>query len=228
MCLAIPALAQERVDLGIVDRIKTEAFAHSKVMDHLYQLSEIHGPRLTGSPEFDDAARWAVGRLQEIGVENVHLEKWGPFGRSWSIQQFSVEQLEPRYSLLNAAPLAWSAPTAGPVSGDLVLAPLSVSLYDGPKKVKIAMDEFRAKWTGKLRGKIVLLNAPKIPAPQTNPQFPALDRHGTCRHGESPHASSRDRGEIVERRGLARGTRRRRKAFRQFERRAVRSTIRIV
>ncbi len=174
LCLAVPAIAQDRVDLGVVDRIKTEATAHSKVMDHLYQLSEIHGPRLTGSPEFDDAARWAVERLKEIGVDGVHLEKWGPFGRSWSVQQFSVEQVEPRYSLLNAAPLAWSAPTAVPVTGELVLAPLSASLYDGPKKVKIAMDEYRAKWTGKLRGKIVLLNAPKIPAPQTNPQFRRL------------------------------------------------------
>jgi carboxypeptidase Q len=174
ICLAFSAIAQERVDLGVVDRIKTEATAHSKVMDHLYQLSEIHGPRLTGSPEFDDAARWVVERLKEIGVEGVHLEKWGPFGRSWSVQQFSVEQTEPRYSLLNAAPLAWSAPTTGPVIGELVLAPLSASLYDGPKKVKIAMDEYRANWAGKLRGKIVLLNTPKIPAPQTSPQFRRL------------------------------------------------------
>jgi hypothetical protein len=29
----LPALCQERVDLGLVDRIKAEAFEHSKVME---------------------------------------------------------------------------------------------------------------------------------------------------------------------------------------------------
>jgi carboxypeptidase Q len=46
----LPALAQDRIDLGTVDRIKTEAFGRSKVMDHLYSLTEANGPRLTGSP----------------------------------------------------------------------------------------------------------------------------------------------------------------------------------
>jgi carboxypeptidase Q len=170
-CCAFAGMAQDRPDLGVIDRIKTEASAHSRVMDHLYQLSEIHGPRLTASPEFDDAARWAMGRLKEIGVENVHLEKWGPFGRSWSLQGASLEMIEPRYSALAAAPLAWSASTNGPVTGELVIAPLTASLSDGPKKVKSAMDEYTSKWTGKLRGKIVLLNDPKVPAQQTSAQF---------------------------------------------------------
>ena len=46
--LVFPALAQDRVDLTTVDRIKTEAFRRSKVMDHLYHLTEGNGPRLTG------------------------------------------------------------------------------------------------------------------------------------------------------------------------------------
>ena len=45
------------------------------------------------------------------------------------------------------------------------------SFRDGPKKYAEALDAYRAKWSGKLRGKIVLLSAPKVPAPQTNPLF---------------------------------------------------------
>ena len=58
-------LSQEPVDLGVVDRIKDEAFARSEVMDHLRNLTDVHGPRLTGSPEFEEAAQWAVERLSQ-------------------------------------------------------------------------------------------------------------------------------------------------------------------
>jgi carboxypeptidase Q len=169
--LALPALAQEHVDLGVVDRIKTEAFEHSKVMETLRNLSDVHGPRLTGSPGFDDAARWAMGELNGYGLDKVHLEKWGPFGRAWTLEQASLELIEPSYSQLTAVPLAWSASTKGPVTGELVLAPMHGSFRDGPKKYKETWEAYRTKWAGKLTGKIVLLSDPKIPAQQTNPQF---------------------------------------------------------
>ena len=44
--------AQERVDLAVVHRIKSEALENSKVMDHLFYLADVYGPRLTGSPGF--------------------------------------------------------------------------------------------------------------------------------------------------------------------------------
>ena len=40
----------EPVDLAIVHRIKTEAFENSKVMDHVFYLTDVHGPRVTNSP----------------------------------------------------------------------------------------------------------------------------------------------------------------------------------
>lgn len=166
LCLP-PVLAQESVDLGVIDRIKTEAFERSQVMDHLYYLTDVYGGRLTGSPEFEQAAQWASGRLKAFGLQNVHFEKWGPFGRSWSLEQSSLELIEPRYAQLTAVPLAWSASTNGAVTGDLVLAPLKASFRDGPKKFEDAFKEYKAKWSGKLRGKIVLLSEARPPHPQT-------------------------------------------------------------
>ena len=147
--LALPALAQERVDLGIVDRIKAEAFERSKVMETLRNLSDVHGPRLTGSPGFEEAARWAMGELNGYGLEKVHLEKWGPFGRAWTLEQSSLELIEPSYSQLTAVPLAWSASTNGPVTGELVLAPLRASFRDGPKKYKEAIRRVSREMGGK-------------------------------------------------------------------------------
>src|SRR5438045_9786640 len=83
---ALPLLlfAAENVDLSAVHRIKTEAFEHSKVMDHMFYLTDVHGPRLTGSPNYKAAGDWAVSRLKEYGLVNVKEEKWRPFGRGWT------------------------------------------------------------------------------------------------------------------------------------------------
>ncbi len=173
LLLALAAApAQDRSDLGTVDRIKAEAFDRSKVMDILYQITEVHGPRLTWSPGYEDAANWAMAELRRMGIADVHAEKWQPTGLAWTLQESSVEMIEPRYRQLTAAPLAWSASTGRAVTGELVLAPSSADIYEhGPRKFAEEVKAYEAKWTGKLRGKIVLLDAPRPPEPQTRPQF---------------------------------------------------------
>ena len=118
VCISTTALSQEVVDLGVIDRIKAEAFTRSEVMEHLRNLTDVHGPRLTGSPQFEEAAKWASERLTSYGLSNVHVERWGPFGRSWSIDQYSAELVAPHYMRLAAMPLAWSASTAGVRHGE--------------------------------------------------------------------------------------------------------------
>jgi len=168
LLLAVPVLAEEAVDLGVVNRIRTEAFENSKVMEHLSYLSDVYGPRLTGSPEFKQAADWALERLKGYGLRNGHLEKWGPFGRSWSLEQFAVEMLEPRYALLSAWPLAWTAGTNGPVSGEPFLAPLK-----GPagRMTEDDLKKYKETYKGRLRGKIVLLSdaLPNVTEPENRP-----------------------------------------------------------
>ena len=163
------AVDGQQADLVVIDRIKREAFEQSQVMEHLRYLTDVHGPRLTGSPQFDEAAAWAIGRLKEYGLANVHRDRWGPFGRSWSVAGYAVEQVEPRYALLHAAPLAWSASTKGAVVGEPLLTPLETSFMSGPKKLRTALDEYRKTWTGKLRGRIVLLTMPRPISTRANP-----------------------------------------------------------
>src|SRR6476619_6648237 len=166
------ARSQETVDLGIVDRIKGEAFARSEVMDHLRNLTDLRGPRLTGSPQFEDAAKWTVERLTKYGLSNVKIERWGPFGRSWSIEQYSVEMMAPQYARLAVMPLAWSASTAGPITGEPMLTPLNVSFTDGGfKRLSESFEAYRKQWTGKLRGKIVLLTSDRPKSPLEKPLF---------------------------------------------------------
>ncbi len=158
LALAIPAIAADPVDLAVVNRIKSEAFERSKVMDSLQLLSDRYGPRLTASPEFKEAADWAAQRLRDYGLENVHLEKWGPFGRSWSLQKFALEMTEPRYSLLAAWPLAWTAGTSGVVTAEPIFAPLETS--QAVNRSEANLDQYIQKYKGKLRGKVVLISEP--------------------------------------------------------------------
>jgi hypothetical protein len=164
ICLSFVVSSQESVDLGVVDRIKSEAFARSEVMEHLRNLTDVHGPRLTGSPQFEDAAKWAAERLKVYGLGNVHVERWGPFGRSWSVEQYSAELLAPQYTRLAAVPLAWSRSTAGPITGEPMLAALDLGFGRGPKKVVEDFEAYRRRWSGKLHGRIILLS-PSMQAP---------------------------------------------------------------
>ena len=162
----------DRPDLSVIGRIKTEAFDHSQVMDTLGYLADVYGPRLTASPELRQAQDWVIRRLEGYGIENVRLEKWGPFGRSWSLKQSSLEMLEPRYAALDAAALAWSDTTKGPVTGEAVYTPFGngVATQD-PRKLEADLNQYMAAWKGKLRGKIVLLNPKREIAPETQPLF---------------------------------------------------------
>ena len=45
----LAAQAQAPVDLGAISRIKQEALSKSQVMDHVGWMSDVYGPRVTGS-----------------------------------------------------------------------------------------------------------------------------------------------------------------------------------
>src|SRR3954451_22120027 len=151
----IPLLvvAEEKVDLSAVNRIRTEAFSNSKVEDTMFYLTDVHGPRLTNSPNFRAAGDWAVGRRKEYGGSNVREEKWGPFGRGWQCKFYEWHMGEPQFSSLMAIPLAWTESTNGSVSGEPVLAVI---------RTEADMDKYK----GKLRGKIVMTASPRtLPFP---------------------------------------------------------------
>ncbi len=154
---AISAYAEEPVDLSVIHRIKAEALENSKVMEHVFYLSDVNGPRLTNSPGFRSAGAWVVKRLQEYGLTGVHQETWGPFGRGWNYTHFAGHMLEPAYAPLIGFPLAWSPGTSGPVQAEAIYAPL-----DNGRRISKSS---RAK----LRGKIVLSMKSRDLAMPTDP-----------------------------------------------------------
>src|SRR5947209_10811460 len=111
----------EALDLDAVYRIKDEGLQRSKVMELESYLTDVYGPRLTGSPNIKEAADWAQGTMKAWGLANVHLETF-PFGRGWQNQRFVAMAVTPRAYPLIAYPKAWTPGTNGPVTGDAVMA----------------------------------------------------------------------------------------------------------
>ena len=140
--------AAEPVDLAVTHRIKAEAFDNSKVMDHMFFLTDVHGPRLTNSTGFHKAADWTLDRLKSFGLAKAAKEKWGPFGKTWNYTRFSAHLLKPAYAPLIGFPMAWTPGTNGPVKGEPLLA-------------VIKDEKDLPKHKGKLRGRIVLIDDPR-------------------------------------------------------------------
>jgi len=123
LIFAFPAQAQEQVDQSVIARIKEEGFQHSQVMETMFYLTDVHGPRLRGSPNYKAAAEWAAKTLTAWGLSNAQLEPGGFTGRGWTVNRFNVEMIAPQYQHLIAMPLAWSPATKGVVAGNRAGSP---------------------------------------------------------------------------------------------------------
>lgn len=126
-----------------IERIKDEGMNRSEVMKTLSYLTDVIGPRLTNSPGMKRANEWTRDQMVGWGLQNAHLEAWGPFGRGWTLKRFSAQVVEPQAIPLIGYPKAWSPGTNGPLTAEVVYL-----------DVKDEADLQRFK--GKVKGAIVL------------------------------------------------------------------------
>jgi carboxypeptidase Q len=132
----------EKIDYQALGRIRDEGLNRSQVMDHLFWLADVYGPRLTGTPQLQQASEWVMKKFTEWGLSGVKQERWA-FGKGWSLVRFSAHMIEPSVQPIVGLPHEWSAATSGAVTAEVVRATL-------------ATDEDLARYRGKLAGKIVL------------------------------------------------------------------------
>jgi hypothetical protein len=152
--LAVSPFAQtvtDEADLKALGLIKQEATERSQLMETAGYLTDVYGPRLTGSPQLKAAADFILQRLITWKLQNSRYERFGPFGPGWTNDRFVALALAPDAYGLLAYPKAWTPGTPGDVIADAVLAPV---------ETERDFDRYR----GKLRGKFVL-TMPIQPAP---------------------------------------------------------------
>ncbi len=146
-------VAQEKVDLPVLQRIRDEGFQHSHIDALAHHLADVIGPRLTGSTAMKTANEWTADELRSWGVRNVVVEPWGEFGRGWERVAFSGRMVAPFVQPLDAQPLAWTGSTRGTVSGPAVI-------------VEAETPADLARYHGKLKGAFVLMQPPPAIAPE--------------------------------------------------------------
>ena len=145
---AVAQLPQEKVDEATINKIKEEGMTRSQVMDTLSYITDVTGARLTASPNIRNAQEWAKNKLAAWGLQNAHLEAWGPFGRGWSLEGFAANMIKPHYAPLIAYPKAWSPSTNGAVRGEVVYLNAGTAAE---------LEQYK----GKLKGAIVLIDKPR-------------------------------------------------------------------
>ncbi|HLB01434.1 MAG TPA: M20/M25/M40 family metallo-hydrolase [Bacteroidota bacterium] len=147
-CAIVPvtAVSQEKSDSAVVAMIIDEGMNRSQVMDILSEMTDVHGPRLTWSPEYAEAARWAVARLTKMGLQHPHLESGTPLGRAWTLRKYSANVIGRRNFPLISFPKAWSPSVRK--TGEIVYL---------DAETDSALDTYR----GKLGGNFVLIGQPR-------------------------------------------------------------------
>jgi hypothetical protein len=117
ICAAsLPFSAQDRLDPTINDRIRAEEAQHSQILRTLHYLSDVYGPRLTGSPNQKAAAEWAVKQMTDWGFTNGHLEPWDFGHPGWSNEHLEVHMTAPVHDALVVEALSWTPGTNGTIS----------------------------------------------------------------------------------------------------------------
>ena len=114
--LAASLSAQSTLDPDVNQKIRQEEASHSQILHTMHFLTDVYGPRLTGSPNHKAAAEWAAKQMTAWGFSNAHLEPWNFGHPGWSNEVVEAHIVSPMHAPLIVQPLAWTPGTTGSVT----------------------------------------------------------------------------------------------------------------
>ena len=136
-----PASLAQGPDPDVLRAIREEGFQRSQAMEIVSWLSDVYGPRVTGTPAIEAAKEWAADRMRSWGLR-VSEERFA-YGRGWSLERFHAHMVEPQVMPIIGYPRGWTPGTDGTVSAEVV-------------RVDVGSRAELERFRGRLRGKIVL------------------------------------------------------------------------
>ena len=164
---AAPRAEAPSADIGW--SIRREAMEHSQIMKTLHVLTDVYGPRLTGSPNLKQAGEWAAHQLEQWGLVNAHLEPWNFGHPGWLNERFTAHITSPVKDALVGEVLAWTPSTAGVVRA----AAMQLSPPDRPTAE--ALTAFLDTVGDRVKDRIVLVGPPKVVGVTILPPAKRLD-----------------------------------------------------
>ena len=149
-----PQVSAERLDQDVIWKIRREATDNSQIMKTLSMLTDVYGPRLTGSPNLRGAQDWVVQQTTAWGLKNAHLEEWDFGHPGWLNERASVHLVSPVKDNLVFEVLAWTPGTQGTVRASTVLVtpPVRPTQQDATS--------FFDRLRGTLAGRAVMIGQP--------------------------------------------------------------------
>lgn len=151
----------ENIDQKIMQQIRKEGLQNSKVMDIAFHLTDVAGPRLTGSPGFMRAANYSKNLFAQWGMVNTMFDPWGEFGKSWELERSYLAVTAPWYRSISAYPKTWTGGTKGLKNAQVFL------ITDKDSASLVNNNQLK----GKLKGKILILNRTDTIETRTLPDF---------------------------------------------------------
>jgi hypothetical protein len=155
--------AEERPDESVFWKIRQEGTNNSQIMRTLHMLTDVHGPRLTGSPNLKAAGDWVIEQMHAWGLQNGHLDPWNFGYPGWANERLAAYIVSPVKDTLVAEALAWTPGTKGLVKG----AAMQITLPPQATREELAahLDSLKDA----VKGKMVLVNAPRRVLVSFNP-----------------------------------------------------------
>src|SRR5689334_18959138 len=128
--MALVAFAQTPSVADMNARLRVEETNNSKIMWILHEITDVHGPRLTGSPGLRDAQDWAVATMKSWGLVNVKLEPWNFNHQGWQNYELTANVIKPFQQPLSVRAVAWT-----PGANGVIEAPVIVVIPPAPPAV---------------------------------------------------------------------------------------------
>ncbi|MDP3739142.1 MAG: M20/M25/M40 family metallo-hydrolase [Hyphomonadaceae bacterium] len=149
---------QASINYDAIGKLRAEALGEktSQVMKTASYMMDVLGPRLSGSPGIRKSGDWVVSQMKKWGLTGAGLEAWpedptgtnNGFPRGWQNSKFYFHAVAPNAFPINGMSIAWTPGTNGLIRGECVLV------------TETEEKDLKASWSGKLRGKWVLGQAP--------------------------------------------------------------------
>ena len=187
LLLTIAPLGGEPANDEINGRIRKEGRENSQILRTMHYLTDVYGPRLTGSPNHKAAAEWAIKQMSEWGLENGRLEPWDFGHPGWLNERFSGFIVGPVKDSLVGEVLAWTPSTKGVVTAD------AVQILPPDRPTQEILTQWVAETTPKIKGRIVLVGRHTI-VPVTFNKAPLRRDDESLRRQYQPDAGPAPQG----------------------------------
>src|SRR5688500_11539998 len=179
--LCLPVLSQTGDDRDLLARMREEEKNNSQIMKTMHMLSDVYGPRLTGSPNHKRAAEWAVKQMELWGMQNGHLEPWDFKHPGWLNERLTAHIVAPVKDSLVAEVLAWTPGTRGVVRVN------AYQIILPARATQEQLTSFFDTEKTKVRGRVVMIGRPAVVPVNINPPAKRLtDEQAEQRYGPNP------------------------------------------